>query len=620
MPLFPIIKSVFLEYGISWVCYRALYSAKLQLLCRIPQSERLFEKNVSVKRIDIFKTDINTISSFLNGLSQNDKESILQVANNAIIGRIKCFSSVTLNYGFPINWQLNPMSGKSCSVYEKWYRIKDFDKERGDIKLIWEASRFTHFYFFARAFMITHDNRYYKAFSEQLDDWLKNNPYSYGANYKCGQECAIRMINTLRAYSVFEAYKLVDEKVKADISELVSRCYRKILSNFYYAHKCIKNNHTLSELCGIIIGAWCCGDSYRLKKAYRLFEKEIERQFTFDGGYRQFSFNYQRFALQICECVISLSSLTGIKLCDSSIERIKKSALLMYQCQSESGDLPNYGSNDGALLFPLTCCDYRDFRPVINTIFALTEGKRVYQHGIHDEELFWFGCGDIEMRTIKCESNSFPEAGLYTLRNEECLAMICLNNFNSRPAHMDQLHFDLWYKGKNIFCDCGTFSYSSELGEELVLTDSHNTLKVSGIEQMNKRGKFMICNWTKADGISKSSSQFEGTILSQNGYKHKRRVELSDNTYRLTDEFDGSGEYEILFHTPFSVLINGNKAIITDEKTLLCTLISEDCVMYTSVGYRSLYYLAYEKISVLHIKSNNKVASMKIKIGVNRND
>ena len=502
----------------------------------------------------------------------------------------------------------------------KWYRISDFDSERGDIKLIWEASRFTHFYYFARAYMLTENVKYYKAFSEQLNDWLKKNQYSYGANYKCGQECALRMINTLKMYSVFKAYGLCDENVNMNVIELVSRCYRKILSNFFYAYKCIKNNHTLSELCGMIIGAWCCEDNLTLQKSYRLFNSEIEKQFTTDGGYRQFSFNYQRFALQICEYVMSLSSVTGISLSNTSLERIKKSALLMYQCQSESGDLPNYGSNDGALIFPVTCCGYRDFRPVINTIYALTNGKRIYQAGAYDEELIWFGCNDVESHNEIRESSGFSEAGLYTLRNTDSYAMICLNNYTSRPAHMDQLHFDLWYKSQNIICDCGTYSYASELGEKLVLTESHNTLKAANNEQMNKHGNFMICNWTKAVGINKALNKFEGTAISQNGYSHKRFVELSENEYTITDEFDGSDDYEILFHTPFVLSVNGNTASLTDRNTILCTLECKDCCMYTSKGYRSLYYLTCDEISVLHIKSINKKTTVKIRLGVNAHD
>ena len=80
--------------------------------------------------------------------------------------------------------------------------------------------------------------------------------------------------------------------------------------------------------------------------------------------------------------------------------------------QDENGDVPNYGSNDGALIFPLTTCGYRDFRPVLNTLYVLIKGQRLYDYGNYDEELLWFG-NKIEYPNvnIKRESSHFHESG-----------------------------------------------------------------------------------------------------------------------------------------------------------------------------------------------------------------
>src|SRR5699024_8886018 len=156
--------------------------------------------------------------------------------------------------------------------------------------------------------------------------------------------------------------------------------------------------------------------------------------------YRQFSFNYQRLALQIAECILKVSNKTKISLSKIAINRIKQSALLMYQCQSNDGNMPNYGSNDGALVFPVTSCDYRDFRPIINTIYAMIKEKVLYENGLYNEELLWFSDrSDFEIENIERKSTAFYEAGLFTLRSNNSFMMICSNNYTSRPAHMDQL-------------------------------------------------------------------------------------------------------------------------------------------------------------------------------------
>lgn len=621
MPKLATIESILIEYGLPWVVCRALYSAKLRLLNVLPVSEKLFEKRVIVKRTDIIKVDITRISAFLENISDTNKHSIIEAADNAVNGRIKAFSSLDLDYGYPVNWQLNPLTGKSCPGNVRWYRIPDFDAERGDIKLVWEASRFTHFYLFARAYMLTSDRKYYDAFSRQLDNWLQQNPYPDGANYKCGQECALRMINTLTVYSVFRNYGLTSEQDADNVAELTKRCYQKILSNFFYAHRCIKNNHTLSELCGMIIGAWCCEDDRTLDRAYRLLDKEIYSQFTPDGGYKQFSFNYQRFALQICSRVISLSETTGKSLSAISLERIRKSALLLYQCQNENGDLPNYGSNDGALIFPVTCCGYRDFRPSIGAVYTLLGGTRMYEIGLWDEEILWFGGTITGADNIQKKSYGFADAGIYTLRRHDNMAMTVLNNYCSRPAHMDQLHFDLWYKCMNVFCDGGTYSYASTLGNELMCTESHNTVKCGDVEQMNKISSFMLCNWSKLSKIFKTDTVFEGKMTSRNGYSHKRRVELIDNGYLLTDTVIGIKSFEVLFHTPLFTSISDGIVTLSDGSKPVCTLEVDGCHAYLTEGHRSLYYMRDESISVIHIASlSPNSRSIKIKIRFREKD
>ena len=40
-----------------------------------------------------------------------------------------------------------------------------------------------------------------------------------------------------------------------------------------------------------------------------------------------------------------------------------------------SGKVPNYGANDGALVFPLSTCGYLDYRPQLNAINYIINGK-----------------------------------------------------------------------------------------------------------------------------------------------------------------------------------------------------------------------------------------------------
>lgn len=613
------IGSLITEYGLPWIFNRTLYSAKLKMMRAIPSSENLFEKDVQVKRIDVLNIKVEPIEEFLKKLSNEKQVEIVSIANKAIDGIILGFSSIELDYGNPINWHYSPITKKVVKKSLKWYQIPDFDPERGDIKAVWEASRFTHFFYFSRAYMITKDRRYYEAFSNQMNDWIRENPYPYGSHYKCGQEATLRMINTLITYSVFKHFGLITSKDEENVKMIVEASYKKVLSNFFYAHKCIKNNHTLSEITGLIIGAWACEDNKSMKKAYTLLDKEIHKQFLPDGGYRQYSFNYQRFALQLMELNIKLSERTKHHLSEQSKELIKGSANLLYQMQDESGDVPNYGSNDGALIFPVTSCGYRDFRPVVNTLFALIDGNRVFEHGNYDEEILWFSDKDINdflIKEIPRVSSSFHKSGFYSLRNENGFLMAVLQNFDSRPAQMDQLHIDLWHKGINIFCDSGTYSYATEVGKKMALTAAHNTVKMQDEEQMKKHGPFLIYDWTKLEKVEHARDSFKGTMISKNGYTHTRSIEKKDQCYTIADEVIGDGEVcEFYFHTTCDVMRNSKGFELYHEGKLICN-VETNGPLEIKKAFRSLYYLKKEEINCVIIRGNftEKKCRMKFEI------
>lgn len=595
-----VLKSVLTEYGVNWAINRSLYAGKLKMMKLIPKTELFFEKKVDVKRIGIFNFDLKPIKDFLLSLDEKKQQEIIETSDKAIKGVITGFSSIELNFGNPINWQLNPLTGYENSCKKKWYNIKDFDEKAGDIKIIWEASRLTHFLFFVRSYLITNDIKYYKAYSKQLDNWLRNNPYSYGSNYKCGQEATLRMINVLITFTVFNQIGLTTEKDYKNVKQLVTGSYKKVLSNFFYAHKCIKNNHTFTEILGLIIGAWCTKDRKRLEKAYKLMDQEINEQFLEDGGFTQYSFNYHRFTLQILECLFKVSEATGLNIKEK--EKIKNSILLLYQVQEEKGDVPNYGSNDGSLIFPLSVCDYRDFRPTLNSIYALLEGKRLYSKGNYDEELLWFGDVSEKQRdSIPRISSSFPKSGYYTLRNNNSFLFIPLQNYKSRPAHMDQLHIDLWHRGMNLLCDTGTFSYASTLGEELASTVGHNIAKLSNTEQMNKKGAFLVTNWTERKEHYWNPDRFVGEVESKNGYKHNRSIYQVNNGYLIKDEIITNLEQcELILNTPCDVTLKKDGIELTKNNVKLA-FINIKNEINVEPAYRSLYYLKKETINRIRI-------------------
>lgn len=600
-----ILLFVIKEYGACWLLNRSLYSLKLKSLRLLPFAERFFEHNAAVSRIDIFEIKTDAIKNFLKKLPIEKQKEIISRADNALSGLLFAFSCHNFDYKNPIDWHYSPVTKMSSPKDSKWYKLPDFDPNRGDIKVIWEASRFTHGYCLVRAFLLTGDVKYFEAFAAHVKSWLKDNSYYYGINYKCGQECAIRMINILIVYSAFKEAGMASSELENNVGTIVKDSYKKILSNFFYARRCIKNNHTISEITGQIIGAWCCEDDKKVAEMYALLEETISDQFYADGGYKQFSSNYQRLVLQLMECLFSIVPKTGRYLSKKANEIIKNSAQLLFMMQNEDGYVPNYGSNDGALIFPVTSQDYRDYRPVLNTVYAATAGSRLYEAGDYDEELLWFvGKTDFPITAPARKSVSYDMSGYYILRSGESFLVTYLQNYKSRPGHMDQLHMDLWYKGVNIFCDGGTYSYADASGKSLARTASHNVLMINDLDQMDSDGAFLIYNWTKRTKFNMNDKYFSGALSARNGsYFHKRDIKIEENGYVVFDsvETDIEGEATLLFHSPCNIEVReGRFRIIHNNKYLCDVQVKGDISLCSS--HMSSHYYELEEISCVMVK------------------
>lgn len=168
---------------------------------------------------------------------------------------------------------------------------------------------------------------------------------------------------------------------------------------------------------------------------------------------------------------------------------------------------------------------------------------------------------------------------------------------------MDGMHIDLWHKGKNIFCDSGTYSYASGIGKELAMTAAHNTVKLNGLEQMGSYSNFLVSNWTSCKDVGFTNDEFSGTMISKKGYEHFRHIRFIKQGYVINDEVRGRGEScSFLFHTPYEVRIVTDGFEVLDKGAKLCTVKVESGSIEIQKAYRSLYYLKKEEINCVVVK------------------
>src|SRR5262249_33627743 len=129
--------------------------------------------------------------------------AVLIEADQLLAGRANYFLAHTCEIGSPPNWFLNPFQNQQHPQPAlHWSKIADFSVAAGDIKAVWDLSRFSWASIFARAWRISGDARYLSAFELWIEDWWQRNPPNTGPNWMCGQETSVRLINALLALRV----------------------------------------------------------------------------------------------------------------------------------------------------------------------------------------------------------------------------------------------------------------------------------------------------------------------------------------------------------------------------------------------------------------------------------
>jgi hypothetical protein len=156
---------------------------------------------------------------------------------------------------------------------------------------------------------------------------------------------------------------------------------------------------------------------------------------------------------------------------------------------------------------------------------------------------FWRGASNSKALTTQ------PPFIIQNYKNSSW-ATLRVARFHSRPAHADQLHLDLWWRGLNLAQDPGTYDYNAPPPWDNSLTSAlvHNTVLVDGNEFMRRAGRFLYLDWAQARVIATQTApdgSFETLTAQHNGYRkmgvlHSRKViACDDGHWEVIDHLEG---------------------------------------------------------------------------------
>lgn len=481
----------------------------------------------------------------LNQLLGAERAALIREADEILDGKARLFGNSPVLINLEFTQSLHHWSD---------YEIKPRLLDGMDIKQIWEPARFTWAYTLSRAYHLTGEERYAQAFWQYTETFLKANPTNLGPNWISAQEVALRLIALTFAIQAFSsAPSSTNERVQ-QLAQAIADHAARIPPTLSYA-RAQNNNHLLSEAAGLYTAGMALKGHPKagewLEVGWRWLLYGFQSQISENGTYIQHSTNYHRLMLQLALWISAL----GRSLPELTTNRLAKATRwLLSLTDRENGQSVNLGHNDGAYIQPLTICTYNDYRPVLQAASLSFLGRQSFPVGVWDELALWMGCRtpreavkDSQSINVSSSLNAVPDGPhILQIATHPSWAYLRVARFTSRPAHADQLHLDLWWRGMNLALDAGTYLYnaSSPWDNSLANTAVHNTLSIDGLDQMTRAGRFLWLDWAQAEVVSQivaMDGRCTNLVARHNGYSrigivHQRSVKVSTTGHWIVED------------------------------------------------------------------------------------
>lgn len=478
-------------------------------------------------------------------------------ADEIVNGQIRLFG------GAPVSLILDPP--QPLSIWTNYERGSNHIGNQ-DIKYIWEPARFGWSCTLARAYHLSMNEQYAQTFWDYTEHFLASNPPFWGPHWSSSQEVAIRIVALAFAYQTFIQSSHSTPKRLEQLAHAIAVHAERIPPTMVYARS-QNNNHLITEALGLYTASALLPEHPLAPKWHDLGWKWLQYAFRTqidpEGGYIQHSTNYHRLMLQAAMWMFAVhDNVFNNDLIPEDIpDRLKTSTYWLGKLiDPDSGRVPNLGHNDGAYILPLTVCPYHDYKPVIYAAAKTFLNSIIKPDGPWCEMVYWLcHTPDRSLTSAKVnfrnnesqiiQKNNGKFLGLHNPVNGSW-ALFRIATYNSRPAHADQLHMDLWWHGLNLALDPGTYLYNSAPPWDNSLTSAfvHNTITVDGKEFMRRVSRFLYLDWAQAKVIKQETDSDHNISFTatHNGYQklglaHSRKItSLCNGNWEIIDSVAGA--------------------------------------------------------------------------------
>ncbi|HEY7913721.1 MAG TPA: alginate lyase family protein [Blastocatellia bacterium] len=464
---------------------------------------------------------------------------IIERADHARACRFDLLGYKDLSFGSPIEWVLEPVSGKRTPL-DHWSRIDYLSPDAaGDKKITWELNRHAHFVTFGQAYALTGDERYAASFVAQASAWMDNNPPNRGINWASSLELSFRVMAWLWALHFMAGSRHLTNEFAARFIKYLIAHGRHIES--YLSYYFSPNTHLTGEALGLFYLGVALPELRKAsawrKTGLRILVEQLPIQVRADGGYFEQSTYYHRYTADFYIHLMLLTRANNWLLPARTDDRLAAAINYLMWITRPDGSTPFIGDDDGGRLIAFAGRAPNDFRDTLAAGAALFgSGDWKFVAGEARSEIAWLlGPEGIErydrIKTVEPvqHSRAFSDSGYFVMREgwdeHSSYALIDCGPHgahNCGHAHADALSFEFAASGVTWLVDPGTFSYTGdrEARDYFRSTAAHNTVEIDGQSQSVPAGPFSwnhIARSNARDFIGeKSFDYFEG---SHDGYK-----------------------------------------------------------------------------------------------------
>ncbi len=522
--------------------------------------------------------------SFVSDRLSSIRDDATAVAESACRGRFDLLGYRGLSFGDPIDWHLDPVSGRRAP-FVHWSQLDPLDPDEvGDSKVVWELNRHQWLVRLGQAYWLTADERYAERFVTSIREWMRANPPGVGINWASSLEVALRMISWCWALFLFRESKMLSPvfflSLLGGIRAHASHIERYL--SYYFA----PNTHLTGEAlglfyAGVVFPELRSAERWRALGA-QILVKQNDQQVLPDGVYFEQSTCYQRYTVEIYLHFLMLAARNGVTVPAFISERVQRMLDFLLAVRHGDGSIPKIGDADGGWLLPLASRTPDDYRSVFSSA-ATFFGRADYAWAAKElaPETMWL-LGTSGAKTFKTllpappstpPSRLFPNGGYAVMRSgwEDRTNQLI---FDVGPlgspicaghGHADLLSIQCAVFGMPYLVDPGTFCYSADPDwrDFFRSTAAHSTVTVDGAEQAEPDGLFIwkerpqvrVGRWLSTETFDLADAEHDAYLDRPNPVTHRRRILFIKSLgWIVIDDLGGSAFHHVELRYQFAPL------------------------------------------------------------------